>query len=81
MQNWSKGLFVAMYAFQYIYCSIISFLLFPQMSFHEQEQQSATDFTKSVQQEERMFQVGEELEYSVHYSIFQYWNDSFQGNG
>lgn len=40
------------------------------MSFHEQEQQSATDFTKSVQQEERMFQVGEELEYSVHYWIF-----------
>jgi hypothetical protein len=63
-----------MKTFKYIYCSIIALCVWSQVLFctPKKDQRSFENppATPALQQGERMLSVGEELEYSVHYSFF-----------
>jgi hypothetical protein len=62
-----------MKAFQYICLSITAQILFSQVFFCTSKKEQYTSnnpVTSALQQAERMLYVGEEVEYSVHYSFF-----------
>ena len=56
----------------FLYSAFIILTLFPQVLLYssEQKQQLSIDSAVSMQNVEKMLQVGEELEYSVHYAFF-----------